>query len=293
MHKYINIAILSSFFCLWLNSYLTDKYELIIGFLFIFSVGIFHGANDLMLIKNINISKNNYSFINILTYYLLIVTIGVLLFVFFPFFALFSFIIVSGYHFGEQQLQFLNKNKIFNFITNIVYGIFILLLLFNCHKIEVSQIIFEITNISIPILVYSAALIGFSILLFLLFLYLYVYHSEMRTKIQLELFYLLVFSIIFLSSGLIWGFAIYFIIWHSIPSIIDQVKFLHHELTFKNFLKYFKSAFLYWIISLIGITALYFLFKDQKIFNALFFSFLAAITFPHVLVIIKMFEKSK
>ena len=293
MHKYINIAILLSFFCLWLNSYLTYQYELFIGFFFIFSVGIFHGANDLILIKNINVSKNNFSFIQILTYYIIIITIGVLLFVFLPFFALFSFIIVSGYHFGEQQLQFLNKNKIFDFIKNTVYGIFILLLLFNCHRIEVSQIIFEITNILIPLYLFNIMLIGFSVLLFLIFLYIYTYHNKFRTRIQLEFFYLLVFSIIFLSSGLIWGFAIYFIIWHSIPSIIDQVKFLHIDLNLNNFLKYFKSAFLYWVISLIGITALYLLFKDQKIFNALFFSFLAAITFPHVLVIIKMFEKSK
>jgi hypothetical protein len=37
---------------------------------------------------------------------------------------------------------------------------------------------------------------------------------------------------------------------------------------------------------------LYFLFKDKEIFNAMFFSFLAAITFPHTIVIIKMQNKA-
>jgi Brp/Blh family beta-carotene 15,15'-monooxygenase len=90
---------------------------------------------------------------------------------------------------------------------------------------------------------------------------------------------------------LIWGFAIYFIIWHSIPSIINQINYLNGEVSWNNFRKYIRSAFLYWVISLIGIATLYLLFKDIEIFNALFFSFLAAITFPHVLVIFILFKK--
>jgi hypothetical protein len=45
------------------------------------------------------------------------------------------------------------------------------------------------------------------------------------------------------------------------------------------------------LASLIGIGLLYFLFRDKEIFNAIFFSFLAAITFPHVLVILKMMHQ--
>ena len=115
--------------------------------------------------------------------------------------------------------------------------------------------------------------------------------SESEWENMLETFYLLVFAVLFRVSSLIWGFAIYFIIWHSIPSIINQVNYLSGEFNKKNFGKYIKSAFVYWMISLIGIATLYLLFKDIKIFNALFFSFLAAITFPHVLVIFILFKK--
>jgi len=100
-----------------------------------------------------------------------------------------------------------------------------------------------------------------------------------------------VFSIIFKASSLIWGFALYFIFWHSIPSMIDQIAFLFGNVSFNNFKLYFRSAFVYWIVSLLGIALLYLIFKEQKIFNALFFSFLASITFPHVVVIVKMFGK--
>ena len=72
------------------------------------------------------------------------------------------------------------------------------------------------------------------------------------------------------------------LITHTLNSVLNQ--------TFKNLIIYFRSAFVYWIVSLTGIALLYYIFKDQKMFNALFFSFLAAITFPHVIVILKMFR---
>ena len=295
MNKNIKISIILSFFCLWLNSYFNDFFEDFIGFFFIFSIGILHGANDLVLIKKINISKNSYSFINILTYYVIIVLLAVLLFYLIPLFTLFFFIIVSGYHFGEQQLLYLNNlsNKSIIYLASIVYGLFILFLLFCCHQQEVVNIIFEISQVNIPKKLFSIILKILSVALFSIFLYLYIYQKNIQEKILLEVFYIGVFLVIFLSSGLIWGFAIYFIIWHSVPSMIDQIKFLYVDVNSKNLIQYIKTAFWYWIISLFGIFFLYYSFKDQKIFNALFFSFLAAITFPHVLVIIKMFEKNK
>jgi Brp/Blh family beta-carotene 15,15'-monooxygenase len=106
-----------------------------------------------------------------------------------------------------------------------------------------------------------------------------------------ELLYLVVFAILFKMGSLIWGFALYFIFWHSNPSLHDQIKFLYGKYSFNNFMLYFKSAFIYWIISLVGIFVLYGIFKNETIFDALFFSFLAAITFPHTFVILKMFKK--
>jgi beta-carotene 15,15'-dioxygenase len=293
MFKYSNFAIISSFFSLWLCPYFSDKYQLMLGFLFIFTFGILHGANDLVLIKKLNNSKSLISFKKILFYYIVIVLVGITAFYLFPLTALILFIIVSGYHFGEQQWQHLhliNKN-IFTIFFQTIYGLIILFLLFNFHKLEVSNIIFEICYFKIPLELISTLLKMLSILFFILILYLYIYVEKLRTQIVLEIFYLMVFTIIFLSSSLIWGFAIFFIIWHSVPSIIDQIKYLYKNVNFHNFKLYFISGFIYWVASLVGIALLYYLFKDEKIFNAIFFSFLAAITFPHAIVILKMFNK--
>jgi hypothetical protein len=47
------------------------------------------------------------------------------------------------------------------------------------------------------------------------------------------------------------------------------------------------------LVSIIGIAVIYFTLKEDQLFNALFFSFLAAITFPHTVVITKMFQGKK
>ncbi len=293
MLKYTKIAIIGSFFCLWLSSYLTDFFQIITGFTMIFSFGILHGANDLLLIQNININSKKIPFVKILNYYIVVVLLGSICFYIIPWFALLLFIVVSSYHFGEQQIQnlYFNSFKWLKGFFKFNYGIFILLLLFNFHKIEVQKIIFEITSFSIFTEYISPIMKFFGLTLLLFYLYLYVYVEKNRILVLLEIFYLAVFAIIFMSSSLIWGFAIYFILWHSIPSMIDQINFLYGKISIKTSINYFKSAFVYWIISLLGIILLYFTFKEIKLFDALFFSFLAAITFPHALVILKMFDK--
>ncbi len=295
MIKYSNISIVASFFGLWLDSFFSNQIQIILGFSLIFSFGILHGANDLLLIENNKHTKTTVSFIKTLLVYILIVTVTAILFYLIPWFALFLFVIVSAFHFGEQQWKEL-INYYPNWICNSIafsYGLFILLLLFIFHAPEVENIIFEITTIKIPTLfiplLFKIIATGF----LLTCAYSYFKYSEMREKILTEFFYLIVFTIIFKTSSLIWGFSIYFILWHSIPSILEQMKFLYGNYSFSNFKSYCKSASLYWVISILGIVMLYYLFRDKQIFNAIFFSFLAAITFPHAFVITKMYGKKK
>jgi Brp/Blh family beta-carotene 15,15'-monooxygenase len=131
------------------------------------------------------------------------------------------------------------------------------------------------------------------VIIIVLSFYIFFKSKTFKKIILAEIFYLLIFTIVFKVSTLIWGFTIYFILWHSIPSLIEQVKFIYGELSKKTVLNYCKKAFPYWIISLIGIAIVYVMFNDAKMFNALFFSFIAAVTFPHTLVINKMFINKK
>ena len=293
MPKYTNVAIVASFLGLWIDSFFSHDVQIAIGFVLIFSFGIMHGANDLLLIENVNTKKQSFSYFQLLSYYIAMVLLVTLLFYFVAWLALILFLIVSAYHFGEQQWQALEFFSLWIRIAfQFCYGSFVLLLLFAFHNLEVQRIIFEISSHFISTDWMQYLLAFFSIMLIGLGSYLYTKSDQIRKQLLTELFYLIVFTILFKSSSLIWGFALYFVLWHSIPSIIDQIKFLYGTFSKVNVILYLKAALLYWMISLIGIATLYFLFKGEKIFNALFFSFLAAITFPHVLVIVKVFGKN-
>lgn len=295
MKNYTNFAIVASFFGLWMDSYFSTKLQIILGFILIFSFGILHGANDLQLIKNTNVEKQTNSLLKILVYYVVVVLTGLLLFYILPQVALLLFIIVSAYHFGEQQWQNLPRQfpKWLVILFQFLYGFVILFLLFIFHTNQVQSIIEIITKVSIPIpyfwiflQVTGFAFIGLSS-------YIYWKSKKIRNKILLEFFYLIVFAIIFKSSSLIWGFALYHVFWHSIPSLIDQIKFLNGSFSIKHFITYCRTAGIYWLVSILGITLIYFVVKEEQLFNALFFSFLAAVTFPHAIVIMRMFHTKK
>jgi Brp/Blh family beta-carotene 15,15'-monooxygenase len=290
-----NIGIVLSFFALWIATYFSVEYQQITGFVIIFLFGILHGANDLRLISKIKNEKSISNYRKILIYYLSFVTTGVILFYLLPELALVIFIIVSAYHFGEQHWNQLSTEKTTTIMSlfQLVYGLFIFALLFFFHQKEVTEIIGEIIHSPINTLHFNYLLWGNGILLAVLSLVMLQKNTIFKNQLPVNLVYLLLFTIIFRNSNLIWAFAIYFIIWHSLPSIKDQICFLYGQYTFLNFVHYFKAAFAYWLLSLTGIALLYLLFRKEALFTALFFSFLAAITFPHVLVIMKMQDRIK
>ena len=84
-----------------------------------------------------------------------------------------------------------------------------------------------------------------------------------------------------------------FIIWHSLPSLKSQIRFLYEGQVTNPFIKYLKSGFIYWMFAIIGLIGFYFLgVLPEEQYISVFFSFLAAITFPHVVVMGLMFKSS-
>ena len=292
MSNTLKLSVITSFAGLWLTSYLSNKYQIILGFFFFFSFGVLHGANDLVLIDQLK-SNKKLDFIKIIGIYVSIVGISVLLFTNIPIVALLLFILVSSYHFGEQHWnEIIKTNK--SFITPIFqfnYGLLILVILFYFNSKEVIEIIFEITKYTLSTEFIETALLITLSLFVVLSIRLYQISTEFKNNLIEQLFYLVVLAIVFKASSLIWGFTIYFIFWHSIPSLNDQLIFLYGSSTWADFKKYFKTAFIYWFISLIGVFGLYYIAKDMVVFDALFFAFLASITFPHFIVILNMYQK--
>jgi len=83
------------------------------------------------------------------------------------------------------------------------------------------------------------------------------------------------------------------VIWHSVPSIYDQIEFLYKKVNLKTLLQYFKKSGFYWAISIAGLTIL--VLKGDVIgesFYRVSYSFLVSVTIPHILLMTKILSKS-
>ena len=114
-------------------------------------------------------------------------------------------------------------------------------------------------------------------------------YKHLKNQLLIQLFFITFFLFSVYITDLLLSFAIYFVLWHSLPSILEQTKFLFGNSNKTQLKIYLKKALLYWIISIFGLVVTYYIFRDsQSQLLSIFFSFLAAITFPHTFVISKI-----
>lgn len=282
-----NVILVLTFFSLWLSTQMTSNVQDYVAFGLILTIGILHGANDISIISTL-IGDKQLNFKYLLRYIGAVALVSLLFFISKGLTLLF-FILISAYHFGEQHfsglLQLQNyRAKLLQFF----YGLIILFTIFYIKLNEVTSIIHEISSWALNgdlvlfVLVLSAvATIGLA--------YNLSQSGILKMEILKELFYLLVLSVLFANASLVWGFAIYFIVWHSLPSMYGQLQFLCGKVNKENFMRYIKSSLPYWLVSVLGLALLYWLLHDSiNYFISVVLYVLAAITFPHVLVMSKV-----
>ncbi|MDG1246088.1 MAG: Brp/Blh family beta-carotene 15,15'-dioxygenase [Polaribacter sp.] len=287
MKNYQNFMMFFTFFMFWFSIQFGDIVEDSVAFVLIVSLGILHGANDLLILAKGKNSK--MVFLKHLLVYLTIIIACVLIYLFSPFIAILLFILLSSYHFGEEHLgEKIKVNRIFNLIFYLFYGVFLFSILFYVSLTAVNEIMQELTGITFTkIQIANAFSISLSVLL-ILSIYLYVTKKIKLSVLFKEFFYLCLLSLVFKTSSLILGFAIYFIFWHSIPSLLNQVAFIYGDLTKESVVNYFKKAFIYWMISVFGLLVLYQIIPEVHLFSSIIFVLLFAVTAPHTWVMFKM-----
>ena len=280
------LIIFSTILCLIISFSTGEVFQNLLIFSGILTFGIIHGANDLLLLKK-NLNNKKITMISLFFPYIIMVSFFGIFFYFFPSFALAFFVLFSSYHFGEQQWTMFNQkkeNKLWCFYFS--YGLFLFSLLFWINSNSVIDIILDITG-SYVNSVYLDYLLGLSIFGLLFFGILN--YKFLLPQLVSQLVLLILLFLLFFNSNLIWSFGVYFVFWHSIPSIFEQSNFIFGSSDIKSFGSYLRHAFFYWILSLIGLFILYYFLKNhQNLLLSIFFSFLAAITFPHTVVIFKI-----
>ena len=209
--------------------FISDIYENILGFILILSIGVVHGANDLLIIKKYSKKETKRSEALYFFYYLAIVLLGFVFFYVFPSIALLTFVIVSIYHFGEQHWEVnlsksdsVYRNKIFLFIS---HGIIFFIIIFMNNLKIVNEVLFSFNVNPLEHYYLVLALIVFSILYSLFILYL----KNLRKYLFNETIFFSLLFLLTINTTLIFGFAIYFIFFHSLLSIKDQIKFIYDD----------------------------------------------------------------
>ncbi|MDP5092062.1 MAG: Brp/Blh family beta-carotene 15,15'-dioxygenase, partial [Polaribacter sp.] len=285
--NYQNFKIFFTVFLFWFSIQFGKPIEDSLAFFLVISVGIIHGANDLLIlslkqVNNINFKKNLFIYIGI-------VLSCVVLFLLQPFLSILLFVFISCYHFGEEHLSDkVSINPFFDTIYFIIYGMLIFSMLFYAALPEVNTIMMELSNVE-----FSYDQIKYTLIVSLLFFMIMNVFLLWKKKILLpeflkELFFLALLSLVFKTSSLILSFAIYFIFWHSIPSIIHQIFFISGDFTKKTVLFYVKKALFYWLLSVVGLLILYFFIPQINLFSTVIFVILLSVTAPHIWVMYKM-----
>ncbi len=282
-----NSIIVLTFFGLWLSTQLGATAQDYLAYTLILTFGVLHGANDITLITSLTKRKDSNG--KLLFIYLGAIVLVTFLFVVSKGIALIFFILISAYHFGEQHFSHhLTKESRISRPLFITYGATILFMIFFIKLNEVLNVIKDVSGWMLDESFIVGALIVVSIGTVVCCFRL-IKDGILKINPIKELFYLIVLGITFANASLVWGFAIYFIFWHSLPSMRDQLNFLYGRANRSNFVSYLKTSSLYWLISILGLGVLYWLLRDSvDYFITVILYVLAAITFPHVLVMSKV-----
>ncbi|NNL81688.1 MAG: beta-carotene 15,15'-dioxygenase, Brp/Blh family [Flavobacteriaceae bacterium] len=285
-----SFAVVATFFALWLAVFFDAVTEDYFGYILIITIGILHGANDIRLIGH---AYKNKTKVRPLILYVLIVMITALAFYFIPALALLLFVLLSCYHFGEQHwVHKMETSGPLQKVFFMIYGIIIFSLLFYLNSEETISVIENIAQVSLSKSIFAISAL-LACLLSLVFVLVFKKGKSIAANWVEEVFLLLLFGLVFSIASLTWAFAIYFVLWHSIPSLNDQMQLLYGKSNRVNLKSYLKSSWVYYISAIIGLgLTLYFLRNQEQLFLSLFFSFLAAITLPHVLVMMKVYNTS-
>ena len=168
------------------------------------------------------------------------------------------------------------------YVLYTLYGGSVFGLLFYTHPIESATAIAEISNVffsKADFLLFSASTSASWFVVFV---------STNYSKIRLllvEVLLLIVLSALFYQVNLALAFALYFAFWHAIPSLSDQFYLLFGSTSFRSVTTYMRQSAVFWVLSVIGLAAVFSLvYFENKTPLPLLVYFLAAITFPHVIV---------
>ena len=269
--------------------------SLVVALVLIVLIGIPHGANDHLLFFNLinkRVDEKNEKSTLFFSSYIGLILLYVCCWYLFPTFSLGLFILISIYHFGQSNVYISPiESKFVKLISIFLSGSFVLLTPIFAH-IETALPVIQTLTKNPDFLVISEKLgnklaISTGMLMIIHWVILMLSkHINLKDGLIEILNIFLLFGLFYYSP--LWiGFAIYFTLWHAIPSIEDQINFFKTTRENYNLGKYIREIFPFSLIALLGLFLAFQFSGDYISVNqglALLFSFIAVITLPHMIM---------
>jgi Brp/Blh family beta-carotene 15,15'-monooxygenase len=267
----------------------------------IVAIGIPHGATD-HLIFNCFICASNHigsNHVGSKRFFYISYALSILFYLtcwyIVPFLSLILFILISAYHLGQSNLYYLVDDRPLwlKSLTYLIWGLFAILTPICSHPDEVNGILSDL--LKRPILIECSGIgiiCGLISLNVLLLGILFVIGSVTQHQLLQELLNLGILSFLFCTAPLMLSFAVYFGLWHSLASTLDQIKFIRQYNLQFDWSMFYRASIPYSLVSILGFVLLYATTWSHNgdlqgtIYGSisLFFIGLAVITLPHTII---------
>ena len=254
-------------------------------------VGLPHGATDFLLFRRLHGPELGRKKVFKFFFFYLVAVLGYLaVWLLFPRVAMITFLVISAYHFGQSNWQTLPVNPRIRPVLNVSFGTFTIGGAVLWHWDEgqniVQQIIGDLpawsdstmANIQWFILLFNVAIL-FGVRL----------SGQINPSLLLrEMVKLCVLSFMLYNTPLLVGFTLYFTLWHSLSSLLDQVLFFRHQWPSFTLTSYYYQAAPYTLLAIFGLLGLMFgqsfMFPEAS-FLSRFLILIACMTLPHIILV--------
>lgn len=260
-------------------------------------LGVPHGAVDHFIFKSLLTKvEGPRAMLRFYTVYLGSMILYGLMWWFNPYLSLVAFLLLSAYHFGQSNWNYLSLSKIGQIPVYFLQGAFVLGVPILWHFEDAKPIIQAVVPlsdivISPQLVVWSIALLTLLNLGVIVLLWQQGVLAVVLAKA--EAINLIILLALFLSTPLLLGFAVYFSAWHALGSIRDQIAFFRLKKPNYQMLDYIKQAAPYSILAIFGLGVMVLASAQLRTADALgmLFVFLSLVTLPHMLLIDLLYNK--
>ena len=265
--------------------------SLFLALVLITGLGIPHGATDHRIFHVLLQQRGGKpAMMGFYGGYLGLMLIYALLWWLSPVFSLLIFLLTSMYHFGQSNWNYINLNGGVQVLLYLVYGAFVLFVPILAHFETAQSIVESIIQRPLPHVSLQFLNRGIGVITILnlgAIILLWMRRKLTNREVWAEISNLFILLVLFVSTPLLLGFALYFSGWHALSSIQDQITFFQLQRPEFRLKNYVKEAAPYTGLAIFGLMMMIWYSNSIQLDAAwgILFIFLSLVTLPHLLLI--------